>query len=219
MFLGHYGVAFAAKKAAPGVSLGVLFIAAQFADILWPLFLVTHVEKYALVPGISKVSPYDFIYYPFSHSLLMDIFWGLLFGMLYYVGTKNRRSALVVGLVVVSHWVLDLIVHIPDLPLSPFGSIKVGLGGWNSVAFTIAIELLFFFGGLMIYLKNSRALKPSGNWVLAILVILLTVLYFSSTFGKATDGPLIMLFIVFMLLQLILILLANWADRNRRWLS
>ncbi|MDP4129933.1 MAG: hypothetical protein Q8918_12650 [Bacteroidota bacterium] len=216
MFLGHYGVAFAAKKVAPKVSLGVLFIAAQFADILWPVFLVSHVEKYSIVPGISKVSPYDFIYYPYSHSLLMDIVWGLILGLVYYGITKNRRGAWVVALLVISHWILDLIVHIPDLPLSPFGDIKVGLGGWNSVAFTIAIEVLFFYGGLIIYLRNTRAVKPVGNWVLGVLVVLLTLLYFLSTFGKADNGPLIMLFIVFMLLQTILVLLANWSDKNRR---
>jgi hypothetical protein len=216
MFLGHYGVAFAAKKAAPGVSLGVLFVAAQFADILWPVFLVSHLEKYAIVPGISRVSPYDFIYYPFSHSLMMDMVWGLLLGLCYYSLTRNRRGAWVVGLVVVSHWVLDLIVHVPDLPLSPFGNLKLGLGGWNSVAFTIAIESLFFYGGLGIYLKNTKPVRAIGSWVTALLVILLTILYFSTTFGKTEEGPLLLLFVVFMLLQAILVCLAYWADKNRR---
>jgi hypothetical protein len=216
MFLGHYGVAFAAKKAAPSVSLPVLFIAAQFADILWPLFLVSHVEKYAIVPGISAVSPYDFIYYPWSHSLLMDMVWGLLFGLVYYSATRNRRGAWILGLVVLSHWVLDLIVHVPDLPLAPFLNTKLGLGGWNSVAFTIAAECLFFFGGLFIYWKNTRAVKAPGKWVLALTTILLTFLYFSTTFfSKSDNGPLLLMFVVFMILQTVLVLLAYWIDRNR----
>ena len=111
---------------------------------------------------------------------------------------------------------LDLIVHVPDFPLTPFGSLKLGLGGWNSVPFTIAAECLFFFGGLLIYVKSTRAVKAPGKWVLALLTILLTVLYFSSTFfSQADGGPLLVLFLVFMLLQAILVWLAYWVDKNR----
>ena len=215
MFLGHYGIAFAAKKAAPKVSLGVFFFAAQFADILWPTFLVSHVERFALKPGISVVSPYDFIYYPWSHSLLMDLFWGLLLGLIYYSITRSRRGAWMVGLVVVSHWLLDFVVHIQDLPLAPFSTAKFGLGGWNSIAFTIAAEAVLFFGGLFIYLKNTKPTRATGSWVLGLLVILLTLLYFGTTFSRSQESPLIVLFFVFMFLQAVVISLATWADKNR----
>jgi membrane-bound metal-dependent hydrolase YbcI (DUF457 family) len=176
------------------------------------------VETYAIVPGTSVVSAYDFIYYPWSHSLLMDMVWGLLFGLVYYFFTRNRRGAYIVGLVVLSHWVLDLLVHIPDLPIAPFGNIKWGLGGWNSIPFTIAAECLFFFGGLFIYSKNTRPVKAAGRWVLAVLAVLLTLLYFSTTFFSSSTsdgGPLIVMFVVFMILQAVLVGLAYWTDKNR----
>jgi hypothetical protein len=217
MVLGHYGVAFAAKKITPRVPLPLLFIAAQLADILWPVFLITHIEKYAIVPGTSVVSPYDFIYYPWSHSLAMDIFWGLLLGILYYRITKYRPGAWMVGLVVVSHWVLDLIVHIPDLPLTPFSNIKLGFGGWNSFVFTIAIESIIFYGGVFIYWKATKAISAAGHWSLILLVLLLSALFFSTFSSSSGDGtPLMTIFIIFMVLQIVLILLSWWVDRTRK---
>ncbi len=216
MFLGHYGVAFAAKKAAPKVSLAWLFAAAQFADILWPLLLVTNVEKYAVQPGYSKVSAYDFIYYPWSHSLLMDIFWGGLAAILYTAFTRDRQGGITLGLVIISHWFLDLVVHVPDLPLSPFTSLKVGLSGWNSLTATLIVEFACFFGGLMIYLSSTKAVRKIGSWMLWVLVVLLTALFLFNTFTTPKEAPLLTLFFSFMILLAVLIFLAWLVDRNRK---
>src|SRR4051812_44304548 len=104
MFIGHFGLSFAAKKAAPKVSLGVLFIATQFVDILWPLLLVFHIEKVAIVPGYTKMNAFDFLCFPYTHSLLMGLVWGIVVGVVYWLFKKDSRGALVIGICVLSHW-------------------------------------------------------------------------------------------------------------------
>src|SRR6476646_10437956 len=133
MFIAHFGVALAAKKAAPKTSLGTLILAAQFLDFLWPAFLLLGIEHVRIVPGATTVSPLEFTDYPISHSLLMATVWAVLFGGVYYGLRRNARSALVVGTAVISHWVLDFIVHRPDLQLYPGSEVRVGLGLWNSL--------------------------------------------------------------------------------------
>src|SRR5690349_8380809 len=134
MFIGHFGVALAAKKVTPPTSLGSLFFAAQFLDLLWPVFLLLGWEHVHIAPGITRMTPMDFYDYPLTHSLAMAAVWSLAVGAGYYVIRKNRRRAWVMGLVVASHWMLDVVVHRPDLPLWPGGP-KVGLGLWNSWLF------------------------------------------------------------------------------------
>ena len=128
MFIGHFGVALAAKKVAPRTSLGTLILAAQFADLLWPILLLAGVEHVEIVPGIAKASPFDFTDYPFSHSLLMLFFWSLLVGGIYYGLRRYQLGAFVIAAGVISHWILDFIVHRPDLPLRPGGEARLGLG-------------------------------------------------------------------------------------------
>src|SRR5262245_11967755 len=140
MFIGHFAIGMAAKRIEPSVSLGTLFLSAQFLDLLWPTLLLLDAEHVSIEPGISKVTPLAFTDYPVSHSLLAVVGWSLLFGIIYYFITKNKRAALLVGGLVLSHWILDAIVHIPDLPLYPGQSPKVGLGLWNSVPMTILVE-------------------------------------------------------------------------------
>src|SRR5258706_1989859 len=117
MFLGHYGVAFAGKRVGPRTSLGALTFAAQFLDELWPVLLLLGVERVRIVPGLMAANPIDFVYYPFSHSLATASLWALLIGAGYYAGRRYGRGAVVVALLVVSHWVLDVPMHRPDLPL------------------------------------------------------------------------------------------------------
>jgi hypothetical protein len=139
VFLGHFGLGLAAKRAAPTVSLGTLFLAVQFADSLWPLLLLLGVEHVRIAPGATVVTPLDFYDYPVSHSLLALAAWGLAFGALHFA-VRRRRAAAIHAAGVVSHWVLDVLVHRPDLPVLPWGP-HVGLGLWNSVAATVALGL------------------------------------------------------------------------------
>jgi hypothetical protein len=170
MFIGHFGVAFAAKRVAPETSLGTLILAAQLLDFLWPFFLLLGIEHVRIAPGITRVSPLDFTDYPISHSLLMAVVWAAVFGAIYYALRRNMRSSWVVGAAVLSHWVLDFIVHRPDLQLYPGASARFGLSLWNSWMATIAAEVFCFGAGLWIYLVCTRARDNAGRygfWALA----------------------------------------------------
>src|SRR5208282_4744351 len=119
MFLGHYGIGLAAKKIAPKTSLGLLLAAAQWLDILWPIFLILGIEHVRITPGITAVTPLEFYDYSLSHSLLMAGIWALLWGLVAYALKANWKITLILPGLVLSHWLLDFLVHRPDLPLSP----------------------------------------------------------------------------------------------------
>jgi hypothetical protein len=182
MFIGHFGVGLAAKKAAPSVSLGTFSLAVQFVDLLWPVFLLLGLERVCIQPGDTVVTPLDFVRYPFTHSLVTGTGWALLFALAYLAVKRNRRAAVILGLGVISHWVLDWIVHRPDLPLYPGGP-KVGLGLWNSVAGAVAVEGGIFGLGLALYVMTTRARDRVGHWALWSLVSLLVAVYFANLLG------------------------------------
>jgi hypothetical protein len=215
MFIGHFGLSLAAKKAAPKVSLATLFIATQFVDLLWPFLLIFHVEKVAVVPGYTKTNAFEFLYFPYTHSLLMGVVWGAVIGGIYWLFKRDARGALVIALCVVSHWFFDLIVHTADLPLTPFGDYKVGFGLWNHVAFTLIIEFAIFFAGTYIYATFTKAKNKIGKWMLWTLIILLALVQLANTFGPAPGNSLMTLFVSFITLMAIIIALAYWVDRNR----
>jgi hypothetical protein len=173
MFLGHFAVGFAAKRVAPRTGLTALITAAIFLDILFPLFLWLGLEEVRIAPGKTAYAPYDFVRYPFSHSLLFAILWAATFALLYRARTRYLRGALVVGAAVLSHWVLDLLSHGPDLPLAPLVPIKLGLGLWNSVPGTVAVEALMFLAGLILYLRTTRARSWWGHVSLWSMIALL----------------------------------------------
>ncbi|MGI4751621.1 MAG: metal-dependent hydrolase [Janthinobacterium lividum] len=215
MFIGHFGLSFAAKKVAPQVGLGTLFIATQFADLLWPFLLVLGVEKVAIVPGYTKTNAFDFLFFPYTHSLLMGFAWGALLGSVYWLFKRDSRGAVVIGLCVLSHWFLDLVVHVADLPLTPFSGYKVGLGLWNQVLITLTIEAILFFTGAYIYGTFTKARNKTGKWAFWVLVILLFLLQLSNTFGPTPPDSVSILFFSFEILTAVIVLLAHWVDKNR----
>ena len=184
MFIGHFGLAFGAKKAAPASSLGTLLAASQFADLLWPTLVLLGYEHMEVQPGATKMTPLNFISYPYSHSLLALCVWGIAFGLIYYAIRRSRISAAVtVALLVVSHWVLDYITHRPDLPLTPSGLERFGLGLWNSVPGTLAVEITIFAVGVVLYLHETEARDRIGSAGLWTLVNVLLAVYLASVFG------------------------------------
>jgi hypothetical protein len=213
MFLGHFGVAFAAKKAAPKVSLGTLVFAAQFADLLWPILLLLGLEHVRIVPGLMAASPFDFTSYPISHSLIAQLGWGAVIGLIYFGWKRDRRNALLVGALVPTHWVLDFIAHRPDMPVYPGGP-KFGLGMWNSVPLTLAVEYVWFAAGIALYLSATRAKDKTGNIAFWSLVVLLGATYPPSLFGP--PPPNIQALAPVALAMWITVPWAAWADRHRQ---
>jgi hypothetical protein len=183
MFLGHFALAMAAKRATPRLSLGTLFLAAQFADLLWPILVLAGVERVEIRPGITLVTPLDFVSYPWSHSLAMLGLGGTLCGLAVLVRRRGGPAAAMIAALVVSHWLLDFASHRPDMPLSPRGSARLGLGLWNSLPATLAVELGLYALGVAIYARSTAPRDRIGRWALWSLVGFLGALYLGNVFG------------------------------------
>jgi hypothetical protein len=172
MFVGHYGVSFAAKRVAPTVALWVLFIAVQLLDVFWAPFVLLGIEKVRIVPGITASNPFDLYYMPYTHSLLAAVLWSGAAFLVYRVSSKQGRTgkaAFVVALAVLSHWLCDFVVHRPDLPLYD-NTAKVGLGLWNAPAIAFALEATLLFGGMWLYIGPAGV--PRRGLILFGLVML-----------------------------------------------
>jgi hypothetical protein len=213
MFLGHFGVAFAAKKVAPKVSLGTLVFAAQFADLLWPILLLLGIEHVRIVPGLMAASPFDFTSYPISHSLVAQLGWGAMIGLIYFGWKRDHKSALLVGALVPTHWVLDFIAHRPDMPMYPGGP-KYGLGMWNSVPLTLAAEYALFVGGIALYVSATSAKDKTGHLAFWSLAVFLGVVYASSLSGP--PPPNVQVLAPAALAMWLTVPWAAWADRHRQ---
>jgi hypothetical protein len=212
LFIGHFALGFAAKRAAPRLSLAVLFAAAQLADLIWPFLLVFGMEQVRIDPGHTAFTPLDFISYPYSHSLLFLGIWGLIFAAICAGVVRDRRVLPLIAALVVSHWVLDWITHVPDMPLYP-GSAKFGLGLWNSVTATIVVEMTMFAAGVWVYIRATRARDAIGRRAFAAFVGFLLAAYAGSL---GTPPPNVTALIVTALAGVgVIIVWAWWFDRHR----
>jgi hypothetical protein len=218
MFLGHYGIAFALKRAEPKLSLGTLFIAAQLLDLLWGIFVLLGWEHARIVSGHTAITPLEFLDYPISHSLVGAVVWSLVAAAAYYSWptrdtSRHWQASAVVGLAVFSHYPLDVLVHLPDLPLMGNESTKLGFGLWNHPAATIAAELLVFGIGLGLYVARRSHRHPIRYGRLLIVVLVLLGTYLASVFGPPPPSMTVVAVsdIVFILA---LGALAAWADRR-----
>ncbi|MCC3155678.1 hypothetical protein LJ737_00405 [Hymenobacter sp. 15J16-1T3B] len=213
MFIGHFGLALGAKTAQPRVSLGTLFLAAQFADLLWPTLLLLGLERVAIQPGITHMTPLNFEHYPISHSLLLQLVWGAALGLGYGLLRRNWRGAALVALLVPSHWLLDLLMHRPDLPLFPGHSPLLGLGLWNHPLAAQLLEAVTFFGGLASYLRHTAARNKAGVYALWSLVAFLLLIQVGNLLGPAPTSVTALAWAG--QLQWLIVLWGYWADRNR----
>jgi membrane-bound metal-dependent hydrolase YbcI (DUF457 family) len=213
MFIGHYAVAFAAKKATPKTSLGLLFIAAQFLDLLWPVLVVLGVEQVSIGTSTDPFLRLHFLAYPFSHSLFGALVWGLALGGVVVLFRRDLAEGLIIAGCVLSHWVLDFFTHRPDLPLTFEDRTKVGLGLWNSVPWTMIVETALFAGGIYLYLKATKAKDRVGIYAFWSLIGILFVIYLANIFGPPpTDASQIG---VVANAGWVFVLWAWWADRHR----
>ena len=214
MFIGHFALGFAARKAAPRGSLPAYFAAAQLADVLWPLLVLAGVERVEIAPGDTAFTPLRFVSYPVSHSLALDAVWGLLFGAFVWRGTRSARAGCISAALVVSHWVLDFVSHRPDVPLVPGGR-GYGLGLWNSVPGTLVTESLLFAAGVLTYVRATRADDGVGRHGLSALVALLVIAYLGAAFGP--PPPSVPAIAITGIAGAVLFLgLAYWVDCHRR---
>jgi len=212
VFIGHFAVAFAAKKVSPKTSLGTLVLAAEWVDFIFPILLLVGLEHAGIKSGANPFLALDLSDYPISHSLVAGLGWSLLLGGVVFRRSRDARAALVVGGAVLSHWVLDLVSHTPDMPLWPGGPL-VGLGLWRSVGATITVEGLMFAAALWLYFGSTRARDRIGRWGAAALAAFLVILYALNLVSP--PPPDVKAFAVVGLVAWLLPLWAWWVDRHR----
>ena len=214
MFLGHFGLALASKKVDPAPTLGTAFLAAQFIDLLWPFFLIAGLERVEIDPGNTAFTPLNFVSYPYSHSLAAVLVWSVLFGAVYYLVRKNRRTAILLAALVISHWLLDFVTHRPDLPISFGNAPKYGLGLWNNRLATIVVELVIFFAGTLMYLRATAAINKWGNISFYSLVLFFLITYFANIYGDPPPNAEVIGYVG--LAQWLFIAWGYWVDAYRR---
>jgi membrane-bound metal-dependent hydrolase YbcI (DUF457 family) len=213
VFIGHVGVALAAKRVHRAPSVGTYLAAAQWPDFLWAVFLLLGWETARIAPGDTAVTPLAFTHYPWSHSLLADLGWAALLGAVYRAWRRDRRGAIAVGLLVASHWLLDAVAHRPDLPLLPGSATVVGLGLWRSRAASVLVEGALLAGGVALYVTATPGQTRGRRLALAALVALLAALYGASVLGP--PPPRVTAIAVADLAGVALVLLAAWIDRRQ----
>jgi hypothetical protein len=218
MFLGHFGAALALKRFEPKLSLGTLFLAVQLADLLWGAFLLLGWEQVRIDPGYTAVTPLQFTHYPISHSLLGMAGWAVAMAAAYYSWptrdtSRHWQAAALVGLAVLSHYPLDLIVHVPDLPLYGGSPIRLGLGLWNHPVATLVLELASFAAGVAVYVVYRSTRHPARPARLAGLVAVLVAIYLLDFFGPPPPGV-TAIAVVDVVGLLLLAGFAAWADRR-----
>lgn len=217
MFIGHFAVGLASKRAAPRANLGVLILAPVFLDAIWPIFLVAGIESVRIDPGNTAFTPLDLHDYPWSHSLAMAIVWSVVFGLVYHAVTRYRRGAVVLGVGVFSHWVLDFVTHRPDMPLYPGSGTYVGLGLWNSIVGTMVVEIAMFAAGAAIYATATRARDRVGAVAYWAFVAVLGALYLASAFGP--PPPSVAALEIGAFVAYLFVAWAWWIDRHRMMTS
>jgi hypothetical protein len=210
LFVGHYSISFAAKTAEKRIPLWLLFIAVQLIDVLWGIFILLGIEKVRIVPGITASNALDLYYMPYTHSLLGVLFWSALAYVVcqFVPAIRGRRTGLILAAAVFSHWILDLIVHRPDLAL--YDSVgKMGFGLWNYRGGAFALEMaVLFCGAAMFYGTAVHKVRLAGFVVfLAALQIFGTFFFPPPTSDHAAAITALVSYVV-------LALIAWWVDQG-----
>ena len=216
MFVGHYAVSLALKKFENRASLGILFLAVQFVDILFMPFVLLGIERMNIVPNFTQSTHFELEYVPYTHSLVGSLFWAAVAYVVFrWLFVKKQSVALVIALAVFSHWVLDLITHTPDLPLWTDDTMKLGIGLWNSAAATYALEAILLIGALWLYLRATRASSALGKYGMSVFIAVLLLVNIVNIYGPPPQGGKIEMAISAMVAYLLFAAVAFWLDRKR----
>jgi hypothetical protein len=213
MFIGHFAVGLAAKSAKPTLSLGTYFLAAQFVDLLWPTLLLMNVEQVIIEPGITAMTPLNFIHYPITRSLVMTLVWSLAGFVLVYFLKKDLGTAILIGACVSSHWLLDFVTHRSDLPLTLSEATKVGLGLWNFKTATFLVESALFATGVFLYVKRTSPVDSLGKYAFWSLIIFLAIISIMNMVGPPRPNVAAIAWAGH--LQWLFVLWAYWVDGHR----
>ena len=196
MFIGHWAPAFVAAARPKAPRLATLFVAAQLVDWAFFALLLGGVEHMRVTPGISAMNPLDLYHMPYTHSLLGSAGFALAFAGLVWIATRRTTAAVLAGAVVLSHWFLDLLVHVPDLTLAGAPP-RLGLGLWNHPAIGMPLELGLTFGALWYY---ARVVRPSSlrlGVLAAVLLALQAVNWFGPVAPEVTPGTSVLAFVAY----------------------
>jgi hypothetical protein len=214
MFVGHLAVALGGRRFEPRAPLAALIAAAFGLDLLWPLFLLAGIESVRIEPGNTAFTPLNFVHYPWSHSLSMAVIWGIAAGRVAAPVLKSARAGLVVGVAVISHWVLDWVSHRPDLPLYPGGPLA-GLGLWNSIPATFLVEGLLFVAAIAYYRRAIVARDRQGQWAFWSLVVMCSAIWASGPWSPPPPSVQAIA-IVGLAMAVVFPLWGMWIDRHQQ---
>ena len=212
MFIGHFAVGLAGRRVAPRASLGTWFLAVSLVDLLWPIFLLSGLERVRIDPGNTAFTPLDFTHYPITHSIPGGLLWAALLAGIWYSRHRHARTAALLAAGVMSPWALDAISHGPDMPVLPNGP-YVGLGLWNSVPVTMIVEGTMFAAAVALYVRGTRARDRVGKWSLVAMVAFLAVMYVLNVVSPPPPSERALAYGA--LLAWLLVLWPYWIDRHR----
>lgn len=212
MGIGHVALAFASKRFVPQVSLGWLLFATLFVDELFAVFVLLGLERGRIVPGATEASPFVLEHYPVSHSLVANVGWALALGALYWLIKRDRAGATVLAVAVLSHWFLDVVAHVPDVPVLPSGPF-LGFGLWNSLPATLIVEAVLVGAGVAIYAASTNARDRIGRfglWTLAAVIGLVHLGLYLGPIPASMNAAASSI-----LLLIVPVLCAHWIDAHR----
>ena len=216
MFVGHYAASLALKKFEKRASLGVLFLAVQFVDILFFPFVLLGIERVNIIENFTQSTHFQLEYMPFTHSLVGSILWAVAaYALFRWVLVKDKSVALVVAIAVFSHWVFDLLVHTPDLPLLTDTSTKLGLGLWNNAIATYVLEAVLLLGALWLYLRSTTATTTTGKYGMVVFVMFMLLMNIGNVFGPLQTDSKVVMSVSALAAYLLFAAIAFWLDKKR----
>jgi len=216
MFVGHYAAALALKKFEKRASLGVLFLAVQFIDILFFPLVLLGIERMNILENFTQSTHFELEYMPYTHSLVGSLFWaGIAYALFRWLIVKKNSVAIVVALAVFSHWLFDLVVHTPDLPLWSDTSLKLGFGLWNNAIATYALEAVLLVSALWLYLRSTSATSAVGKYGMSVFVVFLLLVNVLNIFGPLQGDSKLVLAISALTSYFLFAAVAFWLDTRR----